>query len=118
MNNNPISGIYLFQRHKNLRAIFRPQPYLFHLQGHALRQIIYGFLMRPLIQCFAKAQQEAHRTRCGMITCQQGNTNGNAIQHIDSQPAAQQNLASLPNSRNRHTGCNDAPHRHREKQLF
>ena len=65
---------------QDLLAILRPEPDLFHIQGHGPCQILYGLLVGPFFNDVPDSQQE-HDTACGVeFTPQHGNSDGGRIQ--------------------------------------
>ena len=90
-----IAGAYFGQRHQHFGAL-AAHPHLVHVQGHAAGQIVQTLLAGPLFQQRAQIQQEHDRTGGAKVAAQQRDADGQSVQHLHFQPAAQHAAHTLP----------------------
>ena len=91
-----VSDTDLRQRHLCLLSGVRQKPDPVHMKRHVLRKIIYGFFMGPGIQRITESQQEAHRSGCGKITCQERSPDRNSVQDFNIQLPLRQRFYRQP----------------------
>jgi hypothetical protein len=112
-----VAGLNVSHRHEH-RARVRLFPDLIHIQGHGLREISNGLLMRPLIKSVADAQQE-HDGACRLeVLAQHRDRNCRCIQHRYLDLLVHQTRQSGLDIRHGARDRNQRAHRARNKQLL
>ena len=81
-------------------TVCRVQPDAVHVQGHAPGQVVHGFLVGPLLQQLAQAQQEHDGTGGREVSAGHGDADGQGVQQFHVQFTLPQTLDALHQVRN------------------
>ena len=71
------------------------QPDAVHVQGHAPGQVVHGFLVGPLLQQLAQAQQEHDGAGGREVSAGHGDADGQGVQDLHMQLAPEETLHAL-----------------------
>ena len=81
-DHDAVAGPDIFHWHQHIR-LAGTHPDLIDVQGHGVRQVGHGLLVRPLLQNLAQAEHEHHRARGVEVAAQHGDRHRRGIQHRD-----------------------------------
>jgi len=112
VHDHGVAGAYLADGHQYF-ALGSLLPDAVNVQRHTAGQIAQRLLAGPLLEQLAKPQQEHDRPGSREVAAQHRNADGQCIQHLHFQLAAQQTGQSTPQIRQAaHGGVGNAQ-RHR-----